>query len=203
MPSKSGAELITRQRARHLKATAWSENFAAFVGPSDPLILNAADRREVPAGAFIAFIEVDQPDAYYQFIATHGHRAPKGRRHIIHAMLSLGNGLAAGNKNACVGIGDPVGWQVLDLAGSLNWRNDGSLDAVNAVPLGINKSRPIRLRWRALAHYRTLDVIEPRVAANLAAKGAEGRRRTWINSAAVAGRRHERRRAARRSRPEA
>lgn len=34
---------------------------------------------------------------------------------IIHAMISLGSGRAAGNKNACIGIGGPVGWEELAL----------------------------------------------------------------------------------------
>lgn len=162
------AGAITRQRARHLRATDWREDFAGFVAPTDPLILDPAAMRAVPAGAFIAFIEVDQADAFHRSIAERDHVAPQGRRHIIHAMLSLGDGRAAGNKNASVGIGDPVGWQVLDLASSLNWRNDQPLDAVNAVPLGVNAARPIRLRWRALAPFQTPDVIEPGVAADLA-----------------------------------
>lgn len=34
---------------------------------------------------------------------------------LIHVMLSLGSGLAAGNKNSCIGIGNPVGWEILNL----------------------------------------------------------------------------------------
>ena len=38
-----------------------------------------------------------------------------------HAMLSLGNGRAAGNKNDCIGHGKSVSWEVLDLQNLLPW----------------------------------------------------------------------------------
>ena len=41
---------------------------------------------------------------------------------IVHAMLCVGKGLAAGNKNNCVGIGSMVGWEILDLANGLAWQ---------------------------------------------------------------------------------
>lgn len=162
------AGAITRQRGRKLRRIDWREDFSALVGPADELILNAAAMRSVPAGAVIAFIEVGRADAFHRSEAARTGTRPQGRRHIIHAMLSLGDGLAAGNKNSGIGIGEPVGWQVLDLAGSLNWLNDQPLDAVNAVPLGINVFRPIRMRYRELEEFQTPDVIEPRVAADLA-----------------------------------
>jgi len=34
---------------------------------------------------------------------------------LVHAMISLGGGSAAGTKNACVGLGNPIGWEILDL----------------------------------------------------------------------------------------
>lgn len=34
---------------------------------------------------------------------------------LVHVMLSVGEGSAAGNKNACIGMGNPVGWEILDL----------------------------------------------------------------------------------------
>ena len=34
---------------------------------------------------------------------------------MVHAMLCVGKGLAAGNKNKCVGAGNFVGWEILDL----------------------------------------------------------------------------------------
>ena len=41
---------------------------------------------------------------------------------MFHAMLCVGKGLAAGNKNNCVGIGSMVGWEILDLANGLAWQ---------------------------------------------------------------------------------
>ena len=41
---------------------------------------------------------------------------------IVHAMLCVGKGLAAGNKNNCVGIGSMVWWEILDLANGLAWQ---------------------------------------------------------------------------------
>ncbi|MBW8833040.1 MAG: hypothetical protein JF606_27390 [Burkholderiales bacterium] len=46
-------------------------------------------------------------------------------RTLVHLMIATGAGLAAGNKNACIGIGAPVGWEVLNLAQDLNWNGDG------------------------------------------------------------------------------
>ena len=42
-------------------------------------------------------------------------------KQLIHAMVSTGAGNAAGNKNSCLGIGNPVGWEVLDIGHLLNW----------------------------------------------------------------------------------
>lgn len=39
--------------------------------------------------------------------------------HLVHAMISLGNGQAAGNKNACIGVGSPIGWEILSLRDTL------------------------------------------------------------------------------------
>jgi len=44
---------------------------------------------------------------------------------IIHAMLSTGGGKACGTKNACIGIGGPVGWEMLDLT-TLQSHADGT-----------------------------------------------------------------------------
>lgn len=44
----------------------------------------------------------------------------------IHAMVSTGQGYAAGNKNNCIGVGRAVGWEQLNLADDLDW--GGELD---------------------------------------------------------------------------
>lgn len=70
------------------------------VSMDDTPVNNPDDMRHVPQGAAIGFFEGGT---------------------LIHAMLATGHGLAAGNKNACIGIGGPVGWEILDLAGGVTW----------------------------------------------------------------------------------
>lgn len=60
---------------------------------------------------------------------------------VIHAMLSMGNGWAAGNKNLCIGIGNPGGWEIIDL-GKLTWEGS-TLKAKNES----GSSRAIRLKY--------------------------------------------------------
>ena len=71
---------------------------------TDPSVTSASEMRQVPQGAFIGFFSV-------------------GR--LVHAMIATGHGMAAGNKNACIALGSPVGWEILDLAGRLTWRDRG------------------------------------------------------------------------------
>ena len=142
------AGAITAIKAQRLESLDWSEDFSAFVSRADTRVRNAAEMRSVPAGAFIAFIRVDPPDAYFRFIDD-----PRGKRHIVHAMLSLGNGWAAGNKNSCVGIGRHVGWEILNLADGLNWTG-GKYDAINGYPLHASASLPLRIRYRELAKFQ-------------------------------------------------
>lgn len=40
---------------------------------------------------------------------------------LVHAMISLGGGSAAGTKNGCIGMGNPIGWEILDL--TLGWHS--------------------------------------------------------------------------------
>jgi hypothetical protein len=72
---------------------------------------------------------------------------------IIHAMLCTGQGKAAGNKNDCVGIGHPVGWELLDLASKLNWAQDGS---VTAPPGMYGNNKPFRTVY---IHYRPISYL--------------------------------------------
>jgi hypothetical protein len=81
-----------------------SSSFAHVVSTADRAITSGAEMRWAPQGAFLGFFE--------------------GSR-LIHAMIATGHGFAAGNKNACIGIGSPVGWEILDLAGRLDWLNGG------------------------------------------------------------------------------
>jgi hypothetical protein len=74
-----------------------------LVSPSDKAIGSAGEMGGVPEGHAIGFFT-----------------KPKGTWLMIHAMVSVGGGKAAGNKNACLGIGSPVGWEVIDLK-TLPW----------------------------------------------------------------------------------
>ena len=76
-----------------------------YISTSDPSVTSAAEMRRVPQGAFIGFF--------------HGGL-------LVHAMIATGHGLAAGNKNQCIGIGQPVGWEILDLASRLTWSGGGA-----------------------------------------------------------------------------
>jgi hypothetical protein len=69
-----------------------------YIDQSDRRVANADELRNIPEGATIGFF-------------TPGT--------LVHVMISLGNGEAAGNKNACIGVGSPIGWEILDLM--LNW----------------------------------------------------------------------------------
>ncbi|AKT41155.1 hypothetical protein [Chondromyces crocatus] len=82
-----------------------SASFSHVVSTSDPAVNHRTDMQHVPQGAFIGFFN------------------PEGR--LIHAMIATGFGCAAGNKNACIGVGSPVGWEVLDLGGKLHWVSGG------------------------------------------------------------------------------
>jgi hypothetical protein len=60
------------------------------------------------------------------FAATHRRFTP-GQ----HAMISTGAGFAAGNKNACLAIGNPVGWEILDLGNLVVWGSGGGATTRN------------------------------------------------------------------------
>ena len=60
---------------------------------------------------------------------------------LMHFMIATGAGCAAGNKNQCIGIGNPVGWEVLNLAEDLAW---GSGGFKNNRKLFLVRYRPIK-----------------------------------------------------------
>ncbi len=80
-------------------------NHGEVISEDDTRVTTSAGMRAVPQGAFIGFFDV-------------------GR--LMHAMIAVGHGLAAGNKNECIGIGAPVGWEILDLANRIDWNADGT-----------------------------------------------------------------------------
>ena len=69
---------------------------------------------------------------------------------LVHAMISLGNGLAAGNKNDCVGVGRPLSWEKLDLSCNLKWADDGTINAPGGGPGG----RTLTARKRPISYLR-------------------------------------------------
>lgn len=135
------AGTLDQPQADRLWDMDWWDNFSAFVGPDDQLVLNQFDLASLPAGNFLAFIEVDEPES----------GKTEGRRHLLHAMISLGEGLAAGCRNDLIEQPqDGDAWQILDFAGGLKWLGEhNGFDAIEAMPLGIAKSRRLRLRCRA------------------------------------------------------
>lgn len=73
----------------------------------------------------------------------------------IHAMLSTGNGKAAGNKNDCIGVGSPmVGWEELNLGTNMSWSVDGKLLA----PQGITKTNKMVYREIEAYHRPITDL---------------------------------------------
>ena len=44
---------------------------------------------------------------------------------LVHVMISLGGGQAAGTKNGCIGMGSPIGWESLDLSTGWNAKTFG------------------------------------------------------------------------------
>jgi hypothetical protein len=77
------------------------ESYKAFIDPTkDTIVPDAKSMRAVPQGCFLGFFE-----------------NAGGKLTMIHAMMSTGQGLAAGNKNDCIGVGNTVGWEICNLAG--------------------------------------------------------------------------------------
>jgi hypothetical protein len=61
---------------------------------NDTPVLGDSDVRNIPEGSSIGFFDNGT---------------------LVHEMISVGEGHACGNKNACIGHGSPVGWEQLDL----------------------------------------------------------------------------------------
>lgn len=144
------AGAITKDRADRLERINWKEDFSSFVSHSDTLVRTPHEMLMVPPGAFIAFYRVDQPDPRHRF-----ENDWLGKRRIVHAMLSLGYGHAAGNKNSCIGIGHDVGWERLNLVYDLNWIRGYKYSAINGHPLNIQKPLPLRIRYRRLEMFQS------------------------------------------------
>ena len=123
------AKAVDKNRYEQLQSIT-TANFSAFVRAIDTQVPDAAAMRRLPQGCFIGFIE-------------HVKNVPK----LIHGMLSVGAGIAAGTKNSCIGVGNPVGWELIDLAGRLRWIN--GTNCFNANPGGAPQ-RLMQIRYRPL-----------------------------------------------------
>jgi len=93
-------------------------NYKHVISLNDTPVTGVDEMRRVPQGAFIGFFEGDR---------------------LIHAMMATGAGFGAGNKNACLGIGNPVGWEILDLGNLVVWGSGGAAT-----------TRNLQVRYRAL-----------------------------------------------------
>ena len=89
----------------HIGGGITSDGYNHVISLSDPTINNRSTMWQIPQGSFIGFFD---------------------NTRLIHAMIAVGFGMAAGNKNACIGIGAPIGWEILDLAGRLGWGGAGA-----------------------------------------------------------------------------
>ncbi|MSU57902.1 MAG: hypothetical protein EXS35_06920 [Pedosphaera sp.] len=105
-------------------------------------LANSADIQVTDAGA-MANLPAGHALVFYE--TKNGIPVP------IHAMISIGGGRAAGNKNDCVGVGKSVGWEVLDLSAGLSWSGGG----VQA-PLGANPTTGQMVHRAVKVHHRPI-----------------------------------------------
>ncbi|MEM1085145.1 MAG: hypothetical protein AAGI48_13615 [Verrucomicrobiota bacterium] len=127
----------------------WGTSFARFVSKDDRTAKDTREMSAVPEGALIAFIYVSKPDADDPAQST----MKEGVRHLLHAMISTGNGRAAGKENLSrLGLGSDDSWQEIDLA-ALKERwipadRVNVFDRFSGVRLGGKVSRIVRVRHR-------------------------------------------------------
>lgn len=159
------ASAITDEQAKKLTALVSQERFSALVGRNDPLVLSPQEMRNVPPGAFIAFIYV-KPLTTPAAITRDA--VPEGMRYLIHVMVSLGNGRAAGTKGQNLGLPVVTGdWQEVDLSASLLWNAvPHTYDAI-AESLGSGSPRHLRIRYRTLEDLFQINRIQPGSQQNL------------------------------------
>lgn len=118
------AGVVSESKAKSIRGN-------TIVDPANPRVRTAAEMASVPEGDLLGFFE-DR----------------KGVWTMIHAMIAVGGGSAAGNKNDCIGAGRAVGWEVLDLASRLTWNGSG-IDS----PRGVDpKSGKMKMRQVLVCH---------------------------------------------------
>lgn len=88
---------------------------------------------------------IDGPEALIHLPTGHAIGFFDNER-LIHVMLGTGGGHAAGNKNNCIGIGNSVGWESLNLR-NLRWNQNGNVLA----PGLLSPERELVVRSRALS----------------------------------------------------
>jgi hypothetical protein len=117
-------------------------NFTEFVGSDSRRVTGPEEFYEVPRGAFVAFIELDQSET---FPLPGGGRAQK--RKLIHSMISLGKGEFVGTNNrTAIAQGTDGRWEILnDLA--TRFRLRWSKERLNISPVGL-PPRNVRVRYR-------------------------------------------------------
>ena len=111
----------------------YANSYSTYISKSDPVVRNRQGMMNVPRGSFLGFIDISDP-----------------RNPLIHAMVAIGEGKAAGNKNDCIGIGSMFGWEILDLAHKLRWlEGENCFEAKRGFkPDGSPKLRKIQIRYR-------------------------------------------------------
>lgn len=132
-------------------------DFSDFVGPKDDLIQHRGAIADVPDGAFIAIIFVENPNLPEEL----------GMRHLIMPMISLGGGFAACCDPSQIGIGQPQGgWSVVNLLEDLHWLDEeksNKYDLFNRYRAGEQKSQLLRLRYRMPGRSSTVGASHPGV----------------------------------------
>jgi hypothetical protein len=109
---------------------------------TDSTINNATAMKAIPPGHAIGFFVEEQNKTW----------------RMIHVMLSVGDGKAAGNKNDCIGVGSMVGWEVLDLANELKWEGDGVKGAYGKDNNNEISYRDIYLRHRPITDLAQVEL---------------------------------------------
>lgn len=122
------ANIITESRASLL------ESKLEMVNTSDFAVKNHAQLMQVEAGCALGFFDGNK---------------------IVHCMISLGGGMAAGNKNDCMGFGMSVGWEKHDLS-ILRWNDNGTFSAPRGVTTTGNNNifRAISIYYRPLSYLK-------------------------------------------------
>ncbi|MFS2105611.1 hypothetical protein [Ralstonia sp. Ralssp135] len=134
-PSPAAARAAAAQIARD----AANPNHPHYLDLSAAMCWDAVKHCAVVAHLLDATVDAQHGLVSSADAQVHGREAiaalPEGHaigffddQRLVHVMLGVGNGRAAGNKNDCVGIGAPIGWEALNL-NHLAWNADGCVTA--------------------------------------------------------------------------